>query len=269
MVPSSERQRILITVLTYPHPSKKYQETVCTAGITETGQWVRLYPLPLRTLPREQQLRKWHWVELGTLPPTNDVRPESRRPLLDDLVVGAKLDPERDREERRRLIDLLPQRSLAGWEAAYEQDKTSLGLLVPSRVLDVEHEAEDEDWTEADKAALSQLDLFADTPKTLHKIPYRFRYVIEDEDGRVRRLTIRDWELGMLFLKMRDQHGEAEAITKVKQKYLDQICAADKDTRFFVGTMYPYNQWMVVGTFWPPHSKSQVSGQGDLFGGEQ
>ena len=265
MVASSNRQRILITVLTYPHPSKKYQETVCTAGITEDGQWVRLYPLPLRSLPKEQQLRKWHWVELGTLPPTKDVRPESRRPLLDDLVVGVKLDPAKDREERRRLIDLLPHRSLAGWEAAYEQDKTSLGVLVPKRVLDVEHEAEDDDWTEAERSALSQLDLFADSPKTLHKIPYRFRYVIEDEDGRVRRLTIRDWELGMLFLKMRDQHGDAQAITKVKQKYLDQICAADKDTRFFVGTMYPYNQWMVVGTFWPPRFNAKASGQGDLF----
>ena len=159
---SADRRRILITVLTYPHPSRKYKETVCTAGITEDGQWVRLYPLPLRSLPREQQLRKWHWVELGTLPPTNDVRPESRRPLLDDLVIGKKLDPAKDREERRRLIDLLPHRTLAGWELAYEQDKTSLGVLVPRRVLDVEHMSEDDDWTEAQKSELSQLDLFAD-----------------------------------------------------------------------------------------------------------
>jgi hypothetical protein len=52
------------------------------------------------------------------------------------------------------------------------------------------------------------------------------------------------------------------------QTHLDQICAADKDTRFFVGTMYPYNQWMVVGTFWPPRALIQNSGQGDLFGGD-
>jgi hypothetical protein len=155
--------------------------------------------------------------------------------------------------------------SLAGWEAAYEANKTSLGVLVPKRVIDVEHEAEDADWTEAERAILSQMDLFAETPRRLEKVPFRFRYVIEDEDGRTRRLTIRDWELGMLFLKMRDEHGEAEAIMKVKHKYLNQICGPDKDTRFFIGTMYPYNQWMVVGTFWPPLPKEKYPGQGLLF----
>lgn len=259
----SERQRILITVLTYPHPSQKYQETVCTAGITESGLWVRLYPLPLRSLPKEQQLRKWHWVEIDTLRPTNDTRPESRRPVIDGMVVGAKLDPTRDREERRRLIDQLPHRSLSEWEEAYSVDKTSLGVLIPKRVMAVEHDHEDEDWTESEKAKLSQMGLFADTPKILHKVPYRFKYVIEDADGRERRLTIRDWELGMLFLKMRDLHGETKAIEKVKEKYFDQICGTGKDTRFFVGTMYPYNQWMVVGTFWPPHPRKPC--QGDLF----
>jgi hypothetical protein len=29
-----ELTKVLITVLTYPHPSKKYQEIVCTAGVT-------------------------------------------------------------------------------------------------------------------------------------------------------------------------------------------------------------------------------------------
>ena len=264
-MPSSERQRILITVLTYPHPSTKYQETVCTAGITDEGEWIRLFPLPLRSLPAEQQLRKWHWIELDTSPPNQDNRPESRRPQLENLLVQDKLDAVKDREARRRLINQLDHRSLADWEAAYEENKTSLGVLVPRRVLDIEHEAEDEDWTEKQKAALSQMSLFADAPQTLHKVPYRFRYVIEDEDGRERRLTIRDWELGMLFLKMRQQYGDAVAIDKVKAKYLDQVCAKDKDTRFFVGTMYPYNQWMVVGTFWPPRTKADLSGQGDLF----
>lgn len=264
-----ERHRILITVLTYPHPSKKYQETVCTAGITETGRWIRLYPLPLRTLPAHQQIRKWHWIELDTLPPVNDLRPESRRPQVDTLSIGPRLDSVRDREVRRTLVNLLPQRSLAGWESTYEINKTSLGVLVPKRVLDVEHESEDADWSDSERAALSQMNLFADTPRMLHKIPYRFRYRIEDEDGRERRLTIRDWELGMLFLKMQEEHGESGAIERVKQKYLHQICADDKDTRFFVGTMFPYNQWMVVGTFWPPRSAADLAGQGDLFEGAQ
>ena len=35
-----ELTRVLITVMTYPHPSQKYQECVCTAGITDAKEWV-------------------------------------------------------------------------------------------------------------------------------------------------------------------------------------------------------------------------------------
>lgn len=264
---SSEAQRLLITVLTYPHPSTKYQETVCTAAITDDGKWVRLYPIPLRSLPTEQRLRKWHWTSISTTERTQDVRPESRTPELDSIKVMDKLDPVKDREERRRLVDLLLVKCLAEWEAGYEVDKTSLGVVIPKRVIGIEVEADDEDWSEKSKSALSQLNLFADAPKKLEKIPFRFRYHFEDQDGSERKLTIRDWELGALYLRMRDEHGEAEAVNKIKQKYLDQMCAPDKDTRFFVGTMYPYNQWMVVGVFWPPKSKDELSGQGGLFDG--
>jgi hypothetical protein len=35
------RERILITVKTYPTLSRKYGETVCTAGLRPDGSWVR------------------------------------------------------------------------------------------------------------------------------------------------------------------------------------------------------------------------------------
>lgn len=47
-----ELTKVLITVLTYPHPSQQHQETICTAGITETGDWIRLYPIDYRYQPQ-------------------------------------------------------------------------------------------------------------------------------------------------------------------------------------------------------------------------
>lgn len=44
------RERVLITVKTYPTLSRKYGETVCTAGVREDGSWVRIYPVPFRRL---------------------------------------------------------------------------------------------------------------------------------------------------------------------------------------------------------------------------
>ena len=42
--------KVLITVTTYPLPSRSYDELVCTAGITEEGNWIRIYPVPLQFL---------------------------------------------------------------------------------------------------------------------------------------------------------------------------------------------------------------------------
>ena len=44
------REKVLITVKTYPTLSRKHGELVCTAGVREDGSWVRLYPIPFRLL---------------------------------------------------------------------------------------------------------------------------------------------------------------------------------------------------------------------------
>src|SRR5436190_17633006 len=75
------KERILITVKTYPTLSRKYGETVCTAGVREDGSWVRLYPVPFRRLDEEQQYAKFDWVECRVGRNTSDPRPETFRPL--------------------------------------------------------------------------------------------------------------------------------------------------------------------------------------------
>ena len=74
-----EKQRILITVKTYPTLSRKYGETVCTAGIREDGSWVRMYPVPFRRLGEQEQYTKYDWVECQLAPYRSDPRPESFR----------------------------------------------------------------------------------------------------------------------------------------------------------------------------------------------
>lgn len=60
---TSERKKILIAVKTYPQPSAKHNETVCTAGMLKEGRWVRLYPIPYRFMDRKSRFRKYQWVE--------------------------------------------------------------------------------------------------------------------------------------------------------------------------------------------------------------
>ena len=85
MSATATRTRVLVTVLTYPHPSAKYKELVCTAGVTAAGEWIRLYPVDYRYRPAGQRFHKYQWIELDVEPVghDNDRRKESRKPHLD------------------------------------------------------------------------------------------------------------------------------------------------------------------------------------------
>jgi hypothetical protein len=45
----------------------------------------------------------------------------------------------------------------------------------------------------------------------------------------------------------------------VKRKFFDEICSDKKDTLFFMGTVFPYNTWVVLGVFWPPKQSSEIA----------
>src|SRR5258708_2884767 len=249
--------KVLIAVMTYPLPSRGYQELICTAGITDANEWVRLYPIDYRYRQRDQQFRKYQWIEigLGARGHGNDNRKESRRPNLDGMrVLGEPLSTKNGWIERRKIIDRMPIRTLNQWKALFDEDKTSLGIVRPSRFLDLRIETADREWKPEWAALFQQLTLFGPPPKPLTKIPFKFSYVFECEDSsKPHHALIEDWELGVLYLNEVDRLGsEEKAKESVRQKYFAELCGDDKDTRLFMGTTFPYNSWVVLGVFWPP-----------------
>ena len=67
---------------------------------------------------------------------------------------------------------------------------------------------------------------------------------------------IEDWELGVLFLKEVNRLGsEEKAAESVKKKFFNELCSKDRDTKFFMGTTFPFNSWVVVGVFYPKIEK--------------
>ena len=80
------KERVLITVKTYPVLSDTYIELSCTAGFREDGSWVRIYPIPYRLLDGDKQFHKYQWIELELEHNLRDPRPESFRPKnIDDI----------------------------------------------------------------------------------------------------------------------------------------------------------------------------------------
>ena len=70
---------------TYPEPSRRYYETVCTGALRLTdGKPIRLYPVPLRYMRDDAQYKLWDRIEVMVDRSPKDQRPES-----------FKIDPER------------------------------------------------------------------------------------------------------------------------------------------------------------------------------
>ncbi len=88
MVYMWQPEEILILVKVYPTPSSKYGETVCTAGLTKDGNWIRVYPVPYRTLKIEQQFQKFQWIQANIQKASEKLqRPESYKIDADSIEL--------------------------------------------------------------------------------------------------------------------------------------------------------------------------------------
>jgi hypothetical protein len=255
--PAFTKTKVLITVMTYPHPSEAHQELVCTAGITEEKEWVRLYPIDYRYRPKDQQFRKYQWIEIGLAShgAGNDARRESRKPDLESIrLLGEPLSAKDNWRARRDIIDQMPHHTRLELEAQYDHNKVSLGIVRPSEVVDLKVERVEKNWKPQWQATLNQFTLFSGPPKFLEKLPFKFSYVFRCDDSgeKIHNAMIEDWELGVLYRKEFERFGDEDAaIASVRKTFFDKICHSTRDTRFFMGTVFPYNTWVVIGVFWP------------------
>lgn len=131
------KERILITVKTYPTLSKKYGETVCTAGVRADGSWVRLYPVPFRRLEEKEQYRKFDWLECRLDRNKSDPRPESYRPAdFNELRPVAHIDTADNWRERRRILlkSARVYTSLNELIVGAKANQISLAVFKPARI---------------------------------------------------------------------------------------------------------------------------------------
>ncbi len=262
--------KILITVTTYPLPSRSYDELVCTAGITEDGQWIRIYPVPLSALTKLKkdgkiQKTKYSFIELDLVKRTDDFRPESHSPQnydFKDLKIIEHLNTKSNWFRRK---EFCLKEVFTSFDELIQLSKPpsnkSLATFKPTEIMGFEVEEDDREWKNEWKELRKQVDLF-DTEKSpeilIRKLPYKFFYKFKDSDGKLRRLMIEDWEIGALYWNcLKDSEGnESIALEKVRQK-LEIDFVKDKDLYFFVGTTREWhmrrskNPFVIIGLFYP------------------
>ena len=263
------RERVLITVKTYPTLSSKYDEVVCTAGIREDGSWIRIYPVPFRKLDDFERYSKFDWVEIDLERNQSDPRHESYRPKS-EIAIRGHIDYDNDWWERRQLI-LEKGTVYTSFDEIIDRNKDnhslSLATFKPREITGFHIDPEEfPDWDQKklEKVRLraSQTDLFQDTHKTFNvvkKLPYKFRYSFKDDSGRERKMMISDWELGALYWRqLRKYNGDRErALRDVENKYIKDLVEG-RDIHLFVGTNQSWdmklapNPFLIIGVFSPP-----------------
>jgi len=265
------KERILITVKTYPTLSRKYGETVCTAGVREDGSWVRVYPVPFRRLDEAEQYRKFDWLECDLVKSRTDPRPETRHPTdMRQLVPAGHMGTEGNWRERRELLlgKATVHTRLQALIDGAKANTLSLAVFKPTRILDFVWEEDAREW-DAGKLAdmrnqLNQGELFTEeawrkTFQVIPKLPYSFSYRFTDADGRESEMQVLDWEAGALYWKCLRRHGdEPTALEKVRAKYLIEFSRTD--LHFFLGTTQQFhfvapNPWVIIGVFPFPHER--------------
>lgn len=260
---------ILIAVKTYPEISKKYDETVCTAGIlADTRKLIRLYPIRFRYLEGHRQFRKYQWIRANIHKALSDTRPESYHIETESIEMGALVPASKIWAERRDWLihehTLFP--SVRALRDAQREKGTSLGIVKPARLKRVLIQSKDpKEIREAiakKDSIVNQLDLFEEK-KDLYILPVRImiEFACHDPQCTGHSMSVLDWEFGQLYRKLvTGPEWQAKIVTKIR----DDIFGPKRDTYLILGNMAAHPRtFCVLGFFWPPKSHDR---QMPLFG---
>ena len=122
------KERLLLLCMTYPTLSKKYGSSVCMAGITDDGEFRRIYPVPFDVFRnRGDRFKKRHYIEYE-IREKGDYRKESFKVYPESIRV---LPDEVDYDEGIRDIGKRYARTLEDLQTAWTEDRTSLGIIKP------------------------------------------------------------------------------------------------------------------------------------------
>lgn len=258
-----ETKTVLITVKTYPNPSKKHTETVCCAGIDlDTEEWIRLYPIPFRFLDHNKQFPKYSIITVKCEKAPKDKRIESYRVDQDSIKIIDHLDTKNKWLKRKNIV--LPTLS-PSFCKIFEDIKVhkSLGVFKPCDITF--------SWKKADlknpgkrQVPYAQLSFFDQQKKEIEQIPFNFYYNFKCH-GRAKcsghRLLIIDWELGQAYRSWRHIYETEDILLeKIKERWFCKMCTDKYDTHFYVGNQHRFqDQFMVLGVFYPPNAPKDYS----------
>jgi len=249
------KERLLVLAKATPEISKKYEQLVCVAGLTDKGEWRRIYPIPWSIFWKSsgKSFKKKMWIEYELQDDKpSDHRPESRKIKFETITPLQEApfgEIEKLLRERLTSIEDLEKKGV---------NVQSLGVVEPIQILDFapttnQHYAELLMKSE-------QTTLYGEKAVKLDVPKYKYRYIFKDDiEGRIHENLCEDWEVGELYRKCEDYRkkgkyrDEYEVHQKVREKMFNLI-TKNKHVYFIVGSHYRFSTYLIIGVIYPKKS---------------
>jgi len=248
------KERLLVLAKAIPEISAKYEHLVCVAGLTDKGEWRRIYPIPWKIFWKnnDQYFKKKMWIEyeLQDNKPS-DHRPESRKIKFETIIPLQEAtfgEIERLLKERLTTIEELEEKT---------PKVQSLGVVKPVEILGFEPTTNKHYEELLIKKEQLKLDgrraVQFDIPK------YKYRYIFRDDKEKVHEIICEDWEVGELYRNCENYRREGkykdenEVHQKVREKFISAI-PKKGHLYFIVGSHYRFPTYLIIGVIYPKKS---------------
>ena len=257
-------ERALVLVKAFPQPSQKYEETVCCAGITPAGQFVRLYPVRYRRLKPEQRFNRWDVIAYEAIAPVNDHRPESRH-VDEDSIRIVQTAAQLSEASRVGLWASHVSESQAALKESNARLGTSLGVIRPDpgslrfRARKLAANSLQARKIASDFKQVSLIDSEALTPL---QVEYEFSYSFTCA-GVKHEMKIHDWEVQAAYFAYRRRYGES-ALDKLREEY--EVNMPSRHLHLVMGTMLAHpRQFIAIGLLRTGINPEDATRQGSLI----
>ena len=203
-------KQIYLLVKAYPEKSKKYGASICTAGLTTEGDWVRVYPIDLGYyFINKGMLKKWNLIEADVKEASEKLkRKESHKinehsiKLIDDSLT--KLSTSKTKKQKiweNRNAVILPHldKSIEELNIHKSQDHTSLGIIKPKKYQFKIRKRIDEIKVIKSNFVQKTLDGYKiKIPDQIEKI-FSYKFSCDDPNCKGHDMICEDWELFEAF----------------------------------------------------------------------
>lgn len=254
---SYSRKKVLLTVKAYPEKSKKYGACVCTAGITDDGQFIRLYPIPFEKFRGKNRLPKYSWISVECEKASEYLqRKESYHVRYESIKILESLDtgPRQTWQKKTKVVNPMVSRSMEALNDLGNKDKTSLGLIKPYEIYDlIIDDKGDSTPEEIEIRKEIQITLDGEVRTDLEPIGYNFRYHFrcQDESCNGHNIMCEDWEMLEAWRAWKQRYPDRDTLIKMfKKRFLEDM--RERDIHFFVGIHSRFNTWLIIGLYYPP-----------------